>query len=122
MSQDESLKFMTYTLNSGIKETIALSEEQIGIWIHCYKNNQKFITNIGKEQFGLDPDLVADFKVNNRFSYHFTPTVPIQSEKESYSKLAEAYKEKQIPIKISSERAYHTESPYKRTKWHCTHN
>lgn len=64
-STDEKLFIMTYTLYSGIKSTVPLSNKQISEWIECFKLNKNFITTIGQEKYGLKPCLVADFKVHN---------------------------------------------------------
>lgn len=35
--QDDTLYIMTYTLNSGIKGTVPLSNQQIQEWLECYR-------------------------------------------------------------------------------------
>ncbi|OAB45982.1 hypothetical protein [Paenibacillus glacialis] len=80
---DQVLNIMTYTLNSGVKGTVPLSDKQIEEWIESYKSNTIFITVVGKEWFGLNSDLVADFKVHNSFSDHREYIVPAQSIEES---------------------------------------
>lgn len=68
LSNDKgSLYIMTYTLSSGIKNTVPLSVDQIDQWIKNFKERNIFITTIGTEHFGLNPELVADFKVHNKF-------------------------------------------------------
>lgn len=47
--QDDTLYIMTYTLNSGIKGTVPLSNKQIIEWLDCYRNEKRFVTEIGKE-------------------------------------------------------------------------
>ncbi len=42
---------MTYTLNSGIKGSIALSNKQIQDWMESYRIGSKFVTSVGKEYF-----------------------------------------------------------------------
>ncbi len=59
---------MTYTLSSGVKGSVSLDEEQVENWIKCYLEGRQFITNLDDELFGLNPTLVADFKVHNKFS------------------------------------------------------
>lgn len=46
--QDDTLYIMTYTLNSGIKGTVPLSNQQIQEWLECYRIGKKFVTEIGK--------------------------------------------------------------------------
>ncbi|MDO7905923.1 hypothetical protein Q5741_05760 [Paenibacillus sp. JX-17] len=111
---------MTYTLNSGIKGTVPLSTKQIQNWIECYKNGVRYVTSIGSEFFGLNPNLVADFKVHNEFSSHQEVIEPLQPE--TFGNLYDAYKQNEIIIKIDCKcgTAYITDSPYKRTKWYCS--
>lgn len=63
--KDDKLFIMTYTLRSGTKGTVPLSNKNINVWLECYIQNNKFIVAIDKEYFGLDPKDVADFKVYN---------------------------------------------------------
>lgn len=58
---------MTYTLNSGIKGTVDLTSKQVQEWIKAYRIGSKFVTVVGKQYFGLNPELVADFKVHNEY-------------------------------------------------------
>lgn len=118
--QDDTLYIMTYTLNSGVKGTVPLSNKQIQEWIHCYRNDTKFIAEIGKEFFGLNPSLVSDFKVQNQFSDYQNVIMPVQQD--NLDRLSTAYRANEILMKIDCKcgTAYVTESPYKRTKWYCT--
>lgn len=50
---------MTYTLNSGIKESVNLSTKQIQDWIESYRVGSKYVTTVGKEHFGLNPEVVV---------------------------------------------------------------
>ncbi|MEK3788938.1 MULTISPECIES: hypothetical protein [Paenibacillus] len=122
--QEDTLYIMTYTLNSGIKGTVPLSNQQIQEWMNCYKSGTKFVTEIGKEFFGLHADLVADFKVHNSSSSYQEVITPVQQQQtdSSLKQLSNAYKETEILIKIDCKcgTAYVTESPFKRTKWYCT--
>lgn len=52
--QDDTLYIMTYTLNSGIKGTVPLSNKQIIEWLDCYRNEKRFVTEIGKEFFWIE--------------------------------------------------------------------
>ena len=118
--KDDTLYIMTYTLSSGIRGTVPLCNKQIVQWLQCYKENERFLTEIGKEFFGLNPLLVADFKVQNHLSDHQPSLLPIyQRESET---LREAYKTTEVLIKIDCKcgTSYVTESPYRRTKWYCT--
>lgn len=56
------LNTLVYTLNSGVKGSIELSKSQLEEWEECYKTNKKFVIESGKYVFGLNPNLVADFK------------------------------------------------------------
>ncbi|MWV44902.1 hypothetical protein GRF59_14870 [Paenibacillus sp. HJL G12] len=112
---------MTYTLNSGIKGTVPLSNNQISRWIECFKINIRFVTSIGNEFFGLNPSLVADFKVHNEKSGQ-------QNQKETSKKLehletlSEAYKSNEIAIKVDCKcgTTYTTTSQHYVTKWYCS--
>ncbi|MEC0089902.1 hypothetical protein [Paenibacillus macquariensis] len=96
---DQVLHIMTYTLNSGVKGTVPLSGEQIKEWIEAYSNNKKYVTVIGMEWFGLNSDLVADFKVHNNSSEqreYIAPTQPIVESgkvEEESNQLAVAYRQ-----------------------------
>ncbi|CAJ1314465.1 hypothetical protein PO903_19690 [Paenibacillus sp. PK4536] len=120
----DALHIMTYTLNSGIKGTVPLSNQQIEEWLESYRSNTRYVTNIGKEFFGLNPELVADFKVQNQFSDHQRVIVPIQPEEQQHpaEDLSTAYKANEILIKVDCKcgTAYTTDSPFMRTKWYCT--
>ncbi|MFB5267254.1 hypothetical protein ACE3NQ_06785 [Paenibacillus terreus] len=121
--QEDTLYIMTYTLNSGIKGTVPLSNQQIREWMDCYRNGRKFVTEIGKEFFGLHSELVADFKVHNAHSSYQEVLAPVQQQHDhSMKQLSNAYKASEILIKIDCKcgTAYVTESPFKRTKWYCT--
>ncbi|WP_138493407.1 hypothetical protein [Paenibacillus pinistramenti] len=115
---------MTYTLNSGIKGTVPLSPEQIKTWMECYKNNNKFVTEIGQEFFGLNPGLVADFKVHNKYSSYQETLMPVQAPSASNlnQQLSSAYKKSELLIKVECKcgASYLTNSPLKRTKWYCS--
>ncbi|PKQ89442.1 hypothetical protein CXK86_20580 [Paenibacillus sp. BGI2013] len=63
MKEDNRLNIMVYTLNSGVKGKVELSKEQSEEWITCYNNETRFITSVGKDIFGLNATLVADFKL-----------------------------------------------------------
>ncbi|WP_440110497.1 hypothetical protein [Paenibacillus sp. QZ-Y1] len=119
--QDDTLYIMTYTLNSGIKGTVPLSNKQIIEWLDCYRNEKRFVTEIGKEFFGLNAGLVADFKVQNHLSDYQQTIMPTQQQ-DNLERLSSAYKSTEILMKIDCKcgTAYVTESPYKRTKWYCT--
>ncbi|ANS77184.1 hypothetical protein AWM70_10175 [Paenibacillus yonginensis] len=115
---------MTYTLNSGIKGTVPLSPDQIKIWMECYKNGVKFVTEIGQEFFGLNPELVADFKVHNKYSSYQETIMPVSQGQHSnlnQQQLSSAYKKSELLIKVDCKcgASYVTHSPLKRTKWYC---
>ncbi|SEB27621.1 hypothetical protein [Paenibacillus sp. 276b] len=63
MKKDNGLNIMVYTLNNGVKGKVELSKEQSEDWIKCYNNETRFITSVGKNIFGLNASLVADFKL-----------------------------------------------------------
>lgn len=119
--QNDTLYIMTYTLNSGIKGTVPLSPDQIGKWMNCYKAGSKFVTEIGQEFFGLNPELVADFKVHNKYSSYQEAILPVQTGTNLNQQLTSAYKKNEILIKVECKcgASYLTESPLRRTKWSC---
>jgi len=122
---NENLTIMTYTLNSGIKGTVPLSNKQIQEWIECYRTDAKFITAIGKEFFGLNPELVADFKVHNRFSNYAEVIKPVgnrQTESDNTEQLSKAYEENRVYFKVDCKcgTTYTTYSQYYTTKWYCS--
>ncbi|MGW8958967.1 hypothetical protein [Paenibacillus sp. NPDC055715] len=120
--QDDTLYIMTYTLNSGIKGTVPLSNQQIQEWLECYRIGKKFVTGIGKEYFGLHAELVADFKVHNQYSSYQEVIIPVQQPDTGLKELSQAYKSTETLIKVDCKcgTSYVTESPFKRTKWYCT--
>ncbi|MGV6935938.1 hypothetical protein ACWA2B_10530 [Paenibacillus sp. CMM36] len=114
---------MIYTLNSGIKGTISLSTKQIQDWIESYRVGSKYVTTVGKEHFGLNPELVADFKVHNEFSEqreHVAVIQPTAASKAS-EQLADAYSQHKTLIQVECKcgASYIEESAYKRSKWGC---
>jgi hypothetical protein len=117
------LHTMTYTLNSGIKGTVNLSTKQIQEWIESYRVGSKYVTTVGKEHFGLNPELVADFKVHNEFSEQREHVVAIQPTVASKAseKLADAYSQRKVLIQVECKcgASYIEESAYKRNKWGC---
>ncbi|GIO68654.1 hypothetical protein VQ056_10035 [Paenibacillus sp. JTLBN-2024] len=122
---NENLTIMTYTLNSGIKGTVPLSNKQIQEWIECYRTDAKFITAIGKEFFGLNPELVADFKVHNRFSNYAEVIKPVgnrPTESDNTDQLSKAYEENRVYFKVDCKcgTTYTTYSQYYTTKWYCS--
>ncbi|MFK4304453.1 MULTISPECIES: hypothetical protein [unclassified Paenibacillus] len=114
---------MTYTMNSGIKGTVNLSNKQIQDWIESYRVGSKYVTTVGKEHFGLNPELVADFKVHNEYSEqreHVAAIQPTAASKASVQ-LADAYSQHKtlIQVECKCEASYIEESAYKRSKWGC---
>ncbi|KAF6558127.1 hypothetical protein G9G63_26145 [Paenibacillus sp. EKM202P] len=114
---------MTYTLNSGIKGTVNLSSKQIQDWIESYRVGSKYVTTVGKEHFGLNPELVADFKVHNEFSEQREHVAAIQPKAASKAseQLADAYSQRKTLIQVECKcgASYIEESAYKRNKWGC---
>lgn len=95
---EESSAKMTYTLNSGVKGNISFSKEQIQEWIKVYNEKGRYVTVIGDEIFGLNSELVADFKIHNLSSVHREVIVLSSLQEEpnndsKYEQLAEAYNE-----------------------------
>lgn len=119
---DEKLYIMTYTLNSGVKGTAPLSNKQILDWLDCYKSNIKFITSIGNEFFGLNPALVADFKVHNETNKFQQISNEPEKNQEILESLSEAYKQNEFIMKINCKcgTVYTTTSQYPVTKWYCS--
>ncbi|KAF6564084.1 hypothetical protein G9G63_12195 [Paenibacillus sp. EKM202P] len=116
---------MTYTLNSGIKGTVDLTSKQVQEWIKAYRIGSKFVTVVGKQYFGLNPELVADFKVHNEYSEqreHISMIQPIMEHKAvDLDPLVEAYSQYKTLIQVECKcgASYIEESPHKRTKWSC---
>ncbi|MDY8026075.1 hypothetical protein [Paenibacillus polymyxa] len=115
---------MTYTLNSGIKGTISLSTKQIQDWIESYRVGSKYVTTVGREHFGLNPELVADFKVHNEFSEQREYVAAIQQPavaSKASEQLADAYSQHKVLIQVDCKcgASYIEESAYKRNKWGC---
>ncbi|MNW47012.1 hypothetical protein D3C74_243310 [compost metagenome] len=114
---------MTYTLNSGIKGTVNLSSKQIQDWIESYRVGSKYVTIVGKEHFGLSPELVADFKMHNEYSEQREYIIEIQPivESKADEQLTDAYSQHKILIQIECKcgASYKEESAYKRNKWGC---
>jgi DNA-directed RNA polymerase subunit RPC12/RpoP len=115
---------MTYTLNSGIKNTAVLSPKQIEEWIDCFKNGNKYVTVIGREYLGLNPELIADFKVHNEFSEQRNQieAIKIQVKNENLN-LEKAYNEKRILAKVDCRMCntiYVGEILYKSKEVNCT--
>jgi hypothetical protein len=116
---------MTYTLNSGIKGTVDLSSKQVQEWIKAYRIGSKFVTVVGKQYFGLNPELVADFKVHNEYSEqreHISMIQPVVERKTiDVDQLADAYSQHKTLIQVECKcgASYIEESPHKRTKWSC---
>jgi hypothetical protein len=116
---------MTYTLNSGIKNTIPLSSKQIGEWIDCYKKGIRYVTIIGEEYFGINPSLVADWKVHNEYSEQRTNVEAIKTK--SYfqnEEIEEAYNSRiKINAKVDCKKCltiYACELSHKIDKTTCT--
>ncbi|WP_223066565.1 hypothetical protein [Paenibacillus caui] len=122
--QNDTLYIMTYTLNSGIKGTVPLSPDQIKTWMNCYRDGSKFLTEIGQEFFGLNPELVADFKVHNKYSSYQEAILPVQAlpNLNQQQQLSSAYKKNELLIKVECKcgASYLTNSSLKRTKWYCS--
>ncbi|MCP3777059.1 hypothetical protein [Paenibacillus sp. MZ03-122A] len=114
---------MTYTLNSGIKGTVNLSSKQIQDWIESYRVGSKYVTTVGKEHFGLNPELVADFKVHNEFSEQREQVAAIQppAASKGSEQLADAYSLHKVLIQVECKcgASFIEESAYKRSKWGC---
>lgn len=113
---------MTYTLNSGIKGSIALSNKQIQDWMESYRIGSKFVTSVGKEYFGLNPELVADFKVHNEFSEQreeLSVNQLITNKENEQLKNAYSQYETLIEVECKCGESYVTNSAFKRSKWGC---
>ncbi|KJD42658.1 hypothetical protein [Paenibacillus terrae] len=114
---------MTYTMISGIKGSIPLTSQQIQVWMESYRIGTTFITNVGKEYFGLNPKLVADFKVHNEYSEqreHVSAVQPTHANM-ALDSLSAAYRQHKTLIQVTCKcgASYIKESPYKRLKWSC---
>lgn len=84
MKKDNGLNIMVYTLNSGVKGKVELSKEQSEEWIKCYNNETRFITSVGKDIFGLNASLVADFKLEqNELQIELDTVNSSQTEEDS---------------------------------------
>ncbi|MNW30384.1 hypothetical protein D3C74_72710 [compost metagenome] len=115
---------MTYTLNSGIKGSVNLSSKQIQDWIESYRVGSKYVTTVGREHFGLNPELVADFKVHNEYSEQREHIAVIQQftvASKASEQLADAYSQHKTLIQVECKcgASYIEESVYKRNKWGC---
>ena len=100
----DNLSIMTYTLNSGIKETVPISPTQIDEWIECFKNKEPYVLRNGAEIAGLNPLEIASFKVHNKFSTYYSKIQPVRKdavlvdnqnyrdESDDITALAEAFK------------------------------
>jgi len=112
---------MTYTLNSGIKSTVPLSAIQIEEWKECYQNDKKFIVNVGTETFGLNPSLVADWRVHNKYSEHRKQIECTIKDVTPNIELKNAYERAKVLIKVDCKcgTTYTTEST-KRKVWSCS--
>ncbi|RTZ37889.1 hypothetical protein EJ573_01385 [Paenibacillus polymyxa] len=115
---------MTYTLNSGIKGNVNLSTKQIQHWIESYRVGSKYVTTVGKEYFGLNPELVADFKVHNEFSEQREYVTAIQQQpatSKDNEQLADAYSQHKVLIQVECKcgASFIDESTYRRNKWGC---
>lgn len=118
--KNNTLSIMTYTLNSGIKSTMPLSAIQIEEWKECYQNNKKFIVNVGTETFGLNPSLVADWRVHNKYSEHRKQIECIVKDVIP-NELKNAYERAEVLIKVDCKcgTTYVAEST-KRKMWLCS--
>ncbi|WP_346836037.1 hypothetical protein [Paenibacillus polymyxa] len=114
---------MTYTLNSGIKGSITFSNKQIEEWMESYRIGSKYVTTVGKVFFGLNPELVADFKVHNESSEQreHISVKPITGTNKINEQIADAYSkyETQIQVDCKCGESYIMKSAYKKTKWGC---
>ncbi|WP_431089942.1 hypothetical protein [Paenibacillus sp. 8b26] len=114
---------MTYTLNSGIKGTVNLSSKQIQDWIESYHVGSKYVTTVGKEHFGLNPELVADFKVHNEYSEQreYVAAIHPTAASKASEQLADAYGQHKTLIQVECKcgASFIEDSPYKRSKWGC---
>ncbi|WP_311078198.1 hypothetical protein [Paenibacillus polymyxa] len=114
---------MSYTLNSGIKGSINLSTKQIQDWIESYRVGSKYVTTVGKEHFGLSPELVADFKVHNEYSEQREYVTAIQptAVSKATEQLTDAYNQHKVLIQVECKCGASSivESAYKRSKWGC---
>ncbi|WP_342423175.1 hypothetical protein [Paenibacillus sp. FSL E2-0178] len=93
---DTKLYTMTYSLNSGIKGTVNLSPKQIEEWINCYIEKSSYVTIIGKEYFGINSVLVADFKVHNAYSEQRIEIEVVKQLSMLNDELVEAYDQKKL--------------------------
>lgn len=104
----DNLSFMTYTLKSGIKETVPIGPSQIDNWIESFKNRTPYVIRNGDELTGLNPSEIASFKVHSKYSTYFNMMEPVRKEAVSINSpketeqiydnvaLAEAYKKREI--------------------------
>ncbi|WP_232380896.1 hypothetical protein [Paenibacillus tianjinensis] len=105
-------------MSSGIKNTIPLHCDQINTWIECYKKNEMFVVNVGKEVFGLNPSLIADFRVHNEFSEQRNVISTID---QANFKLQNAYEDIQVLVKVDCKcGTVYTAETNKRKVWYCS--
>lgn len=88
-------------------------------------NWQQVCNGCGETVFGLNPELVADFKVHNEYSEqreHISIIQPVMERKAvELDPLVEAYSQYKTLIQVECKcgASYIEESPHKRTKWSC---
>lgn len=118
---DDSLNIMTYTLNSGIKSTIPLSAQQIREWKECFDKDKKFVVVIGNEVYGLNPSLIADWKVHNKYSEHRKHVECINRDMHNNVDLETAYTKAEVLIKVDCKcGTIYTTKSIKRKVWLCS--
>ncbi|ALS09890.1 hypothetical protein ABE82_26080 (plasmid) [Paenibacillus peoriae] len=113
---------MTYTMNSGIKGSVVFTSKQISEWIESYRVGSRYVTTVNRDYFGLNPELVADFKIHNYFSEQRIQleTIPLENPKndlQADSTYSKAETIMQIECKCGE--SYIIRSAYKKLKWSC---
>lgn len=113
---------MTYTMNSGIKGSVAFTSKQISEWIESYRVGSRYVTTVNRDYFGLNPELVADFKIHNHFSEQriHLETVPPGNPKNDLQ-VDSTYSKAEIITQIECKcgESYIIRSAYKKYKWSC---
>lgn len=120
MKQSNNLKKLNLTLNSGVKDSIFISKEQIKKFVEMCEKNGLFVAYSGEEIYIINPNSIAIGKLQNIFSDQ-REEIQVINQSRNEDSLSKAYEKVLVWYRIECKcgSMYEVQLPENRTKAGC---